>query len=81
LDQRRLHGAGHVPERCGSHCEQRQAFANAALLQKPCASPATDVTQLVESVDTLPGSRSVLRTGGQWYATSILRRPERHPRG
>ena len=31
----------------------------------------TQVTQLIESVDTLPGSRSVLRTGGQWYATSI----------
>jgi signal transduction histidine kinase len=51
--------------------EQRQAFANAALVQNALRSPATDVTQLVESVDTLPGSRSVLRTGGQWYATSI----------
>jgi two-component system sensor histidine kinase MtrB len=51
--------------------EQRQAFANAALVQNALRSPATQVTQLVESVDTLPGSRSVLRTGGQWYATSI----------
>jgi len=51
--------------------EQRQAFANAALVQNALRSPSTDVTQLVESVDTLPGSRSVLRTNGQWYATSI----------
>ena len=51
--------------------EQRQAFANAALVQNSLRSPATDVTELVESVDTLPGSRSVLRTDGQWYATSI----------
>ena len=51
--------------------EQRQAFANAALVQNALRSPITQVNQLIESVDTLPGSRSVLRTGGQWYATSI----------
>jgi two-component system sensor histidine kinase MtrB len=51
--------------------EQRQAFANAALVQNALRSPTTQVNQLIESVDTLPGSRSVLRTGGQWYATSI----------
>ncbi|HEY4928204.1 MAG TPA: HAMP domain-containing sensor histidine kinase [Acidimicrobiales bacterium] len=51
--------------------EQRQAFANAALVQNALRSPTTQVTQLIESVDTLPGSRSVVRTGGQWYATSI----------
>jgi signal transduction histidine kinase len=51
--------------------EQRQAFANAALVQNALRSPVTQVNQLIESVDTLPGSRSVLRTGGQWYATSI----------
>jgi two-component system, OmpR family, sensor histidine kinase MtrB len=51
--------------------EQRQAFANAALVQNALRSPSTQVNQLIESVDTLPGSRSVLRTGGQWYATSI----------
>ena len=50
---------------------QRQAFANAALVQNALRSPTTQVSQLIESVDTLPGSRSVLRTGGQWYATSI----------
>jgi two-component system, OmpR family, sensor histidine kinase MtrB len=50
---------------------QRQAFANAALVQNALRSPVTQVNQLIESVDTLPGSRSVLRTGGQWYATSI----------
>ena len=51
--------------------QQRQAFANAALVQNALRSPVTQVNQLIESVDTLPGSRSVLRTGGQWYATSI----------
>ncbi len=51
--------------------EQRQAFANAALVQNALRSPTTEVNQLIESVDTLPGSRSVLRTGDQWYATSI----------
>jgi signal transduction histidine kinase len=51
--------------------EQRQAFDNAALVQNALRSPVTQVNQLIESVDTLPGSRSVLRTGAQWYATSI----------
>jgi signal transduction histidine kinase len=51
--------------------DQHQAFANAALVQNALRSPVTQVNQLIESVDTLPGSRSVLRTGGQWYATSI----------
>ena len=31
----------------------------------------TQAGQLIGSVDTLPGSLSVLHTGGQWYATSI----------
>jgi len=51
--------------------DQRQAFANASLVQNSLRSPVTRITQLIESVDTLPGSRSVLRTGNQWYATSI----------
>ncbi len=51
--------------------ELRQSFANAALIQSALRSPTTEVTQLIESVDTLPGSRSVLHAGGQWYATSI----------
>src|ERR1700733_14607338 len=50
---------------------QRQAFANASLIQSSLRSPGTDVEQLLELADPLPGSRSVLRTGGQWYATSI----------
>jgi two-component system, OmpR family, sensor histidine kinase MtrB len=51
--------------------DQRQAFANASLIQNSLRSPGTQVNQLIESVDTLPGSRSVLHSGGQWYATSI----------
>jgi two-component system, OmpR family, sensor histidine kinase MtrB len=53
--------------------DQRQAFANASLIQDSLRSPSTQaqVNQLIESVDTLPGSRSVLHHGGQWYATAI----------
>jgi hypothetical protein len=51
--------------------DQRQAFANASLIQNSLRSPGTQVNQLIESVDTLPGSRSVLHSSGQWYATSI----------
>jgi signal transduction histidine kinase len=50
---------------------QRQAFVNASLVQNSLRSPGTAVNQLLESVDTLPGSRSVLHYNGQWYATSI----------
>ena len=49
--------------------DQRQAFANASLIQNALRSPGTQVNQLIGSVDTLPGSRSVLHSGGQWYAT------------
>lgn len=51
--------------------DQRQAFANASLIQNSLRAPGVDVDQLLEQADTLPGSRSVLRSGGQWYATSI----------
>lgn len=51
--------------------DQRQAFANAALIQNSLRSPGTEVEQLIGSVDTLPGSLSVLRSDGQWYATSV----------
>ncbi len=51
--------------------DQRQAFVNASLIQNSLRSPGTQVNQLIESVDTVPGSRSVLHTGGEWYATSI----------
>ena len=50
---------------------QRQAFVNASLVEQSLRSSRTDLTQLLESVDTLPGSQSVLHTDGQWYATSI----------
>ncbi len=51
--------------------DQRQAFANASLLQNSLRSPGVNVDQLLEQADTLPGSRSVLHSAGQWYATSI----------
>ncbi len=59
----------YLSERQGA--DQRQAFANASLIQNALRSPGTQVNQLIESVDTLPGSRSVLHRGDQWFATSI----------
>ncbi len=51
---------------------QRQAFANASLIENSLRSPGAQVIPLIESVDTVtPGSRSVLYSGHQWYATSI----------
>ncbi len=49
----------------------RQAYVNAALIRSALRSPNPDVTQLLGSLDTLPGSLSVLERSGQWYATSI----------
>jgi signal transduction histidine kinase len=51
--------------------DQRQAFANASLILNSLRSPDVNVDELLEQVDTLPGSRSVLHATGQWYATSI----------
>ena len=51
--------------------DQRQAFANASLIQSSLRSSDPRSIQLLESADTLPGSLSVLHSGGQWYATSI----------
>ena len=49
----------------------RQAYVNASLARTTLRSVNTDVTQLLASLDTVPGSRSVLELRGQWYATSI----------
>jgi two-component system sensor histidine kinase MtrB len=51
--------------------DQRQAFANASLIQNSLRSPGTPINQLIGSVDTLPGSLSVLHTEGQWYAPPL----------
>ena len=37
--------------------DQRQAFANASLIQNSLRSPGINVDQLLEQADTLPGSR------------------------
>lgn len=50
--------------------DQRQAFANASLIRNDLRS-GTQADQLISSVDTLPGSLSVLHTRGTWYETSI----------
>ena len=49
----------------------RQAYVNASLARSSLRSVNPDVTQLLASLDTLPGSRSVLERRGQWYATSF----------
>ena len=58
-----------LSERQGA--DQRQAFANASLIRNALRSPGTQVDQLIGSVDTLPGSLSVLHYQEKWYATSI----------
>ena len=49
----------------------RQAYVNASLARSSLRSPNPDVTQLLDSLDTLPGSLSVMELRQQWYATSI----------
>jgi two-component system, OmpR family, sensor histidine kinase MtrB len=49
----------------------RQAYVNASLVRSTLRSTGVDVPQLLASLDTVPGSRSVLEEHGQWYATSI----------
>jgi two-component system, OmpR family, sensor histidine kinase MtrB len=49
----------------------RQAYVNAALARSSLRSPTQNVDQLLASLDTLPGSLSVLELHGQWYATSL----------
>ncbi|HXQ59419.1 MAG TPA: HAMP domain-containing sensor histidine kinase [Acidimicrobiales bacterium] len=49
----------------------RQAYVNASLARSSLRSPTQNIFQLLDSLDTLPGSLSVLEQRGQWYATSI----------
>lgn len=50
----------------------RQAYVNASLARSSLLrSDSTDITQLLASLDTLPGSLSVLERQGSWYATSF----------
>ncbi len=49
----------------------RQAYVNASLARSSLRSPTQNVDQLLASLDTLPGSLSVLEEHGQWFATSI----------
>jgi two-component system sensor histidine kinase MtrB len=59
----------YLNERQGA--DQRQVFANALLVQNALRSPGADADQLIGSAGPLPGSLSVLHSGGHWYATSI----------
>ncbi len=49
----------------------RQAYVNASLARSSLRSVNPNIFQLLASLDTVPGSRSVLEHKGQWYATSI----------
>jgi two-component system, OmpR family, sensor histidine kinase MtrB len=49
----------------------RQAYVNASLARTALRSPNQNVFQLLDSLDTVPGSRSVLEQRGSWYATSF----------
>jgi two-component system, OmpR family, sensor histidine kinase MtrB len=49
----------------------RQAYVNASLARSALRTVNPDVTQLLASLDTNQGSRSVLELRGQWYATSF----------
>jgi two-component system, OmpR family, sensor histidine kinase MtrB len=49
----------------------RQAYVNASFVRSSLRSPTQNIQQLLDSLDTLPGSLSVLEQHGQWYATSI----------
>jgi signal transduction histidine kinase len=49
----------------------RQAYVNASLARSSLRSVDPNVTQLLASLDTVPGSRSVLDLKGTWYATSL----------
>ena len=50
----------------------RQAYVNASLARSSLLrSHSPDITQLFASLDTVPGSMSVLERRGAWYATSF----------
>jgi signal transduction histidine kinase len=49
----------------------RQAYVNASLARASLRSAGVDVTALLASLDTVPGSRSVLEVQGAWYSTSL----------
>jgi hypothetical protein len=48
-----------------------QAYVNASLVRSALRSPHPQIPQLLDSLDTLPGSRSVLEQRSTWFATSI----------
>jgi two-component system, OmpR family, sensor histidine kinase MtrB len=59
----------------------RQAYVNASLARSSLRSANPNVTQLLDSLDTVPGSRSVMELKGQWYATSFSVGENALPRG
>ncbi len=59
----------------------RQAYVNASFARSSLLGKKADVTQLLASLDTVPGSLSVLEQNGQWHATSLSVGEEAIPAG
>ncbi|MGH9028777.1 MAG: HAMP domain-containing sensor histidine kinase [Acidimicrobiales bacterium] len=49
----------------------RQAYVNASFARSQLLAPQTDFTQLLDDLDTVPGSLSVIEQRGVWHATSF----------
>jgi signal transduction histidine kinase len=49
----------------------RQAYVNSNLVRAALQSTQPDIPPLLASLDTVPGSRSVLYDRGRWFATSL----------
>ncbi len=48
-----------------------QAYVNASFVRSALRSPNTDIPQLLDSVDSVPGSHSILYDHGHWFSTSL----------
>ena len=48
-----------------------QAYVNASFVRSALRSPKADISQLLDSVDSLPGSYSILYDHGHWFSTSL----------
>ncbi len=49
----------------------RQAYVNASFVRSALRSPNTNIPQLLDSIDSLPGSHSVLYDHKHWFSTSL----------
>jgi two-component system, OmpR family, sensor histidine kinase MtrB len=59
----------------------RQAYVNASFARSALLNPQTDIPQLLDSFDTVPGSLSVIEQRDLWYSTSFSVSEESIPSG